>query len=311
MRNHHLKATFSLFATLLLAGLAFGDAQARSPRPQTNQANQGGPSSMFLSNENDFAIDEEVQAEYQAREATAEANFDAIMVPQNAMPPKPSPMQRRMKRSQGSGYAPAPASITQGLAQPVEAPEVELPLSAYAELRKQLQAIREEAARQMGPAVVLGAAEYKGEALPGALRLELTLQVTLGRKGQWKTVPLVGDDVVLAKASVDGKPVPVSRRNGYHVWVTQDTGEVNVDVTLLVPQRGPRGSIEFDFLVARTPVTRFACTFKVAGLEPRINAAVRYESKHHQGGTLVTATLRPNTRIHLLGLKEMGEQEGQ
>ena len=317
MRNHHLKVTFSLFATLLLAGLAFGDAQARSRK---------SPSSMFLGNDNDFEIDEEVQAEYQAREAAAEANFDAIMVPQNAMPPKASPVQRALRRQSGnmgnignvyggSGYAasdaPATASIIQGLAQPVEAPEVELPLSAYAELRKQLQTIREEAARQMGPAVVLGAAEYTGEALPGALRLDLALQVTLGREGLWKTVPLAGDGVVLAKATVDGKPVPVSRRNGYHVWVTQGTGEVNVNVELLVPQRGPRGSIEFDFLVARTPVTRFSCFFPVAGLEPRINAAVRSESKPHQGGTLVTATLRPTARIHLLGLKDLGEQEGQ
>ena len=275
-------------------------------------AANNAPGSVFFDNEIDFELDEQAQAEYRARGAAAEANFDAIMLPQNvkAQVQASMPYPAR-KRSYRQPQAPRSTSGAVPVAPVVEEPEVEIPLSDYASLRKQLQAIRERAARRLGPAVVLGSAGYTGRAISGALELKLDLLVTLGRPGKWKTVPLVGDDVVLVRAAVDGRPVPVSRRNGYHVWVTRRTGELSVAVDLLVPSRGPRGSIEYDFLVARTPVTSFSCLFPVAGLEPRINAAVRSKFEPADDGTLVTATLRPTTRIHLLGLKEMGEAEGQ
>jgi hypothetical protein len=250
-----------------------------------------------------------------AREAEAKNKFEAIMAPQNAIQvqrPDQSNLaglaagERARKRAPG-----AQADRGERTRALDERPHIKLPLSAYAALRQQIQAIQQRRARAQGPAVVLGEARYQGEAIPGALRLRVALGVTLGRPEQWKTVPLIGDDVVLVRAAVGGRDVPVSRRNGYHVWVTRRTGEVDVALEVLVPQRGPRGSIEYDFLVARTPVTSFRCRFPVAGLEPRINAAVRSEFQAVDGGTRVEATLRPTARIHLLGLKDLGQADGR
>jgi hypothetical protein len=188
---------------------------------------------------------------------------------------------------------------------------VVLPLKMFVELREKLKAIQEENEKRKAPMVVLGGSEFSGEARRGALALTMRLQVTLGQPDRWKVVPLIGDDVVLVKASVDGAAIPVSSQNGYHVWVTQRTGEAAVVLELLVPTKGPRGSIEYDFLVARTPVTTFRCRFPTAGLEPKLDAAIQSQARTEGASTLVTATLRPTTRIHLVGFKESTDGETQ
>jgi hypothetical protein len=262
-----------------------------------------------------------------ARTAEANAAFEAIMLPQNedylntrkARPAKPA-----QQALEALGYlaapdaalspypsTPAPTPPPQGWSPPAGSAGVEVPLDEFSEVRDRLEEIRDRATLLEGPTVALGSSEFSGEAIHGALRLDLKLQVTLGKPGAWKTVPLVGDDVVLVQARVGGKPIPVSRLNGYHVWVTKQTGEVTVEVEMLVPSRGPRGSLEYDFFVARTPVNRFSCRFPVAGLEPRLDQAVQSEVTSDDATSLLQATLRPTTRIHLVGFKDLSDAEGQ
>lgn len=226
---------------------------------------------------------------------------------------------RLMKRND---YAPAQAqanvdvSVTtlalEGVAgAPAVAPEVVVPLPEWTRTRAALEALRLSRARPPGPAVVLGAAEYRGEVVDGALALTLRLGVTLGAPGRYKTVPLVGDDVVLVSATRDGRPLPVTVMDGYQVWTTRDVGEAQLEIQVLVPARGPRGSIEFELGTARTPVTRFACRFATAGLEPRIAGAVAQVVRSTPGGTELEATLPPTTRVRLVGFKDLGATESR
>jgi len=157
-----------------------------------------------------------------------------------------------------------------------------------------------------GPALVLGASHYRGEAIDGALHLELDLDVTLTREGAWKLVPLIGQGALLVSAEVDGEPIGVVTRHGYQVWPTTRTGQVRISMRLLVPPTGPRGSIEYDFVAPRTPVTRFVCRFPVPGLEPRVGLAVRADVASDAESTLLTATLQPTTRVHLVGFRDLG-----
>ncbi len=224
--------------------------------------------------------------------ARAEADFQAILRAQN--------VTSYSLRGGRPGDAPATGSAS-----------VELPLSEFSRLWAKVMEHQRKVRRRPGPAVLLTESSYSGKAARGTLLLSVKLRVILGRPGQWKVVPLVGTSVVLTKASVDGQPINVSTRRGYQVWITRRTGEVIVELSLVVPPRGPRGSIEYDFVVARTPVTSFACTFPQKGLEPRMDAAVTTTVRADGGATVMQASLRPTNRIHLLGFRDLGDVTAQ
>ena len=226
-----------------------------------------------------------------AQSATARkaaADFSAIMKAQN----RPSFSLRGAR----PGDIPSPGAAS-----------VELPLVEFSRLWQRVLTHQRKVQRRPGPAVLLTESSYSGKAVQGTLMLQVKLRVILGRPGQWKVVPLVGTSVVLTRAMVEGKPVDISTRPGYQVWITRRTGEVTLDLSLVVPPRGPRGSIEYDFVVARTPVTSFSCTFPTTGLEPRMEAAVTTAVSSEGGSTLMQASLRPTNRIHLLGFRDLGD----
>lgn len=230
-----------------------------------------------------------------AAQPSVPPDFDAIMAPQSELrePITVTPARPWDEPQDESGGA------------------IEVSLPTFQALWEQTRAAaRALSSGRLGPALVLGAARYSGRAVDGALHLDVDLSLTLGRPGTWKTVPLVGEGAVLVSAEVDGAAIGVTTRSGYHVWLTQKTGEVVVHMKILVPPRGPRGSIEYDLVTPRTPVTSFSCRFPVAGLEPRVDDTVRSEVTSDDDGTTLTATLRPTTRIHLVGFRDLGDSAG-
>ncbi|MCK9463276.1 MAG: hypothetical protein M0R80_26960, partial [Proteobacteria bacterium] len=259
-----------------------------------------------------------------ARQAFADDNFEAIVAPQNKDFFASAPVAAAPEAMQALGYLGSPAKAgpapypggeatiaPPGGAQVCEVAKAELSIAQFAALRAELKTLARRTGTVEGPTVTLGASAYAGRAVKGALELHLSLGVTLGKPGAWKTVPLVGDDVVLVRAVVDGRPIAVARLRGYHVWQTTRDGEVAIELDILVPSRGRRGSLEYDFLVARTAVTRFDCAFPEEGLEPRLDTAVQSDVTAEPGATRLAATLRPTTRVHLVGFKSMGEDDGQ
>lgn len=262
-------------------------------------------------------LDEDVDWHRQ-REAAAESNFQEIMQANEAPAPAAKPMDSLgYVESTVDGTA---ASTTLPAVPPppgADPAQVQVALARWEAARQALQ----EAARaeDLLPEhlVVLGASTYEGRAVSGegqggdALHLRLTLQATLYGEGLWKTVPLVGEEVVIVSASAGGRPVSLSTRSGYHVWVTDQQGEVSVTLDLLVPSRGRKGSLEYEFLAARTPVTQFQCDFPAAGLEPRLRGAVQADVTPSGGGTRLSALLAPTSRVHLVGFKDMGQDDGR
>jgi hypothetical protein len=193
---------------------------------------------------------------------------------------------------------------TQGSLDETSNQKVTIGLDEYKTLRTKTAHIDKLNSVKKGPVVILGSSSYTGKTVHGSLSLRCKLHATLGEKGLWKAVPLVGNDVILVAATANGKAIPVSVQNNYHVWITNTDGEVSLEVDILVPSRGPKGSIEYDFTSVRTPSTSFNCVFPVAGLEPRLTAAVQSDYVKMTGATGYNATLRPTTRIHLIGFKE-------
>ncbi|GDX80826.1 hypothetical protein LBMAG42_26370 [Deltaproteobacteria bacterium] len=244
-------------------------------------------------------------ADDDAEQAAAEQAFDAVMSG-NAVD----------GRVQALGYVNAdPAAATVSLPPP-RAPggadvsgaggTVEVPLDRYEAVRKQVLASSATALSPYTNLVALGASTYRGRVTPAGLELSLRLDVTLREEGAWKSVPLVGEQVAVTSAKVGGKPVALRTQNGYQVWVTDAVGETTVEVNVVVPASGPRGSLEYDFFVPRTPVTQFDCHFPEVGIEPRLRGAVREDRTEANGVTELHAWLSPTSRIHLVGFRDLG-----
>jgi hypothetical protein len=226
-----------------------------------------------------------------AAELPADTGFDALLEAQNA------PLSPDDSRSEAD-LEPWGAAADAG--------SVRLSVAAFDRLWALARRSTRAGPARAAPAVIYGAASYSGRATPRALLLTLELQVTLDRPGRWKIVPLVGATVVLRRALADGKPVGVARRSGYHTWITRQAGTVRLELDLVVPRRGPRGAIEYDFAVARTPMTRFSCTLPRADLAPRLDAAITSSVTNEGRSMRLEAMLRPATRIHMVGFKEIG-----
>lgn len=217
------------------------------------------------------------------------------------------------QQNQNSNYNRGYSSVWNAQSSPDETSnqKVIIGLDEYKTLRKKTSRIDQLNSVTKGPVVILGSSTYSGKTIHGSLSLRCKLHATLGEKGIWKAVPLVGNDVILVAATANGKAIPVSSQNNYHVWITNTEGEVSIEIDILVPAQGPRGSIEYDFTAVRTPSTSFNCVFPVAGLEPRLTAAVQSDYVKLPGATSYNAVLRPTTRIHLIGFKEFSDDTKQ
>lgn len=309
---------------LLVGGslrLAAQEDMPDEPSISDNVGNSMGeePYEEPLDNEEPAYEPEPMQDEEEARDepaaasgaidARANANFKAIMDQNAALGLMHKPARKQALEQALNAFGDMGGVQSTPTTSAIPVPYADVPLDEFSRVRDQLKAARDKTERQSAPLVVLGAASYEGNAQPGALNLKLKLMVTLGNPELWKTVPLIGDGAVIVRASSANKPLPLSAQNGYHVWVTRESGEKTVELEVLVPARGPRGSIEYDFLVARTPLTRFVCRFPRAGLSPRISAAVRSDVTSREGSTLLDATLEPTARIHVVGFRDLGEAE--
>ncbi|MFH1808005.1 MAG: hypothetical protein ABIJ09_04630 [Pseudomonadota bacterium] len=240
-----------------------------------------------------------------AKRKAAEQNFDALMSKNAAVQQAVSAFGNDMNAPVLNALG-AMGTLTPPTAEEAKA---EIPTTRFDALRTAIADDVDKRGRLQAPLVVLGAARFRGEARQGALALRLELDVTLGAVDQWKLVPVIGDSVVVVSATSQGAALPLSAQDGYHVWVTRESGERTLVVDVLVPARGPRGSIEYDFLVARTPATEFTCRFPVPGLQPKLDAAVRADSRTEGASTVLVASLQPTARIHLVGFRDLGEAE--
>ena len=277
------KALALLMLTSVPAWGQEGDYEDQEFEPQQEDvADEAPPAQAFAPAEADGRFERVMQKNAYKMEPSAAANFDQGLVNGNL------------------------DGTVAGVA-----PEVVVPLAQWESTRKAIEALRAARIKPAGPAVVLGAADYHGVQREGALALTVRLDVTLGAPGRWKTVPVIGDDVVLVGATRNGKPIPVTVMDGYHVWTTREVGEARIELEVLVPARGPRGSLEFELSVSRTPVTTFSCRFPAVGLEPRIDGAVTESVRTQSGSTELTATLPPTTHIRLVGFKDLGDAESR
>jgi hypothetical protein len=197
---------------------------------------------------------------------------------------------------------------------PAEAqvPEVvRLPLDQFDRTQRELDALSKlRAEAQPETPFAVGETIYRGASDGRHLRLKLQLRAQLAKTKEFKTVPVIGTDTVVLSAMRDGAWIPLAEENGYWVWKTNAAGPVTLEVDLIVPPRGPRGSIEYKFRVVESPVTELVGFFPGPDLEPQVTGAVKNEVQEIRGGTELRAVLTPVREIHLVGFHDVKSNAG-
>lgn len=199
-----------------------------------------------------------------------------------------------------------------GSAQAQAIPDVvRIPLEQFERSQKELERLAQEKERT-DPVTQFAVGEtiYRGASDGRHLRLKLELRAQLAKSKEYKTVPIIGTDAVVVSAKRDGVAIPLSGEDGYWVWKTNASGPVLLEVELIVPPRGPRGSIEYKFRVVESPVTELVGFFPAPDLEPQVTGAVKNEVQEIRGGTELRAVLTPVQEIHLVGFHDVKSSAG-
>lgn len=185
---------------------------------------------------------------------------------------------------------------------------VEVPLSEWTRVERSLATSREQATRAMeGRMVAVGETSYRGRLEGRNLRLQLLLRAHLGGPGTFKDVEVIGTDAVVLSAKRGGAPIPLISRGDRWVWTTNAAGPVELTVELVIPPRGPRGSIEYRFGIPESPVTQLVAFFPSADLSPKVTGAVTNQVRSVSGGTELTAVVAPARELHLVGFHDVDE----
>lgn len=189
-------------------------------------------------------------------------------------------------------------------------PEVRVPLDVFSARQARLEQLRAKvAAQQSAPAPVLQETVYRGRSDGRNLRFELRLVAQFSAAGQ--RLAILGDDVVVHSATQDGKPVALVDEGAGWSWIGDGPGRRELVVELVVPPRGPRGSIEYRFFVADSPVTRLSVDFDTPDLSPQITNAVSRRIRSSESGTHLEAVLKPTNEIHIVGLHYVRTSAGR
>lgn len=184
--------------------------------------------------------------------------------------------------------------------------EVRLPLETWSRTQARLEELRAAVARSRGAQpVIVGETIYRGRSDGRNLRITLSLRAQLAQTDAFKEVPIVGSDAVVLTAKHQGRPIALTQAGARWVWLTRARGAVDLEVELVVPPRGPRGSIEYRFGVVESPVTELLATFAHQDLSPRVTGAVTHRVESAGGGIRLQAILRPTSEIHIVGFHDV------
>jgi hypothetical protein len=190
------------------------------------------------------------------------------------------------------------------------AQDLTLPLDQYERTQRRLLELQRDQARaSVERPVIVGETRYRGKSDGRSLRLTLTLRAQLSSSNTWKSVPVIGTDAIIVGASAGGQPVPLVADGPYWTWHTREQGTVEVSVDVVVPPRGPRGSLEYGFHTVESPVTEVNCFFPAADLQPQVTGAQTFEITPVDGGISLHATLRPTSEIHVVGFHDASDDD--
>ncbi len=186
---------------------------------------------------------------------------------------------------------------------------VRLPKSDFDQVQDKIKAAQKVRQSQTSASFYLVHADYFGQQAGSYLDLKLKLKVQLTGEGQ-KRVPVLGTEVALKEARLNGQAVALSQRGQYWVWESGQKGVFELELSFLVATSSPKGALDYSFSVTPTPVSTLSVHFDEAGLSPRVVQAALQKVVPHNGGVVLKANLKSGNRLQILGYRDISAQLG-
>lgn len=197
------------------------------------------------------------------------------------------------------------------VAQQPASPAVRVPLDVFTERQTKLERLQRAAnERSRAPGAVVGETIYRGRSEGRFLRFTLEMTARFPDADVLRSIPVLGRDAVVLSARHDGVPIALIQGGDHWVWHARARGRARLVVDFVVAPTGPRGSIEYRFGVAESPVTELSVDFGTHGLSPQIAGAVTKRVSPSESGTRLDAILKPTRRIHIVGLHDVEKSAG-
>lgn len=190
-----------------------------------------------------------------------------------------------------------------------------MPLDEWLALQREADRLRN---KQKGAAnVVISAAEYDGGREGRNLHLTLRLRALIEDNGSTEPVfvPVAPQGTVVRDARVvtsrGKKKIGLTTNRGLYAWQTLARGPVEIEVDIVVPPTGPRGSFEYVFNTVDAVRTTLRCTFPESKLVPRTDGASEEVVTAKAGGVELYSVLERPGRIRISGFHAIEEEAEQ
>lgn len=144
----------------------------------------------------------------------------------------------------------------------------------------------------------LVAAHYDADADASHARIEAGIKLKIWKQG-WIQAPVVGAEVALESAELDGEPVALIQQTGWLAVMLDEPGDHEIRLVFHVPCRQTEGVGEFSFKCARTPVTRMELNLDTRNVEVRAGEAAERRFRNTTDGTSADFVFRGTDEINI------------
>jgi hypothetical protein len=123
------------------------------------------------------------------------------------------------------------------------------------------------------------------------LRVTLAFTVQVLNPQRWVEVPLIGGNVAMAAARLDGRPAQLYRKNGLHTVALRGAGSRRVELEYLLSVQDSRGTRTARLTFPQAPVVVVDMRVPRAGIDVQVDGAVVQTVERSSSSTRVTAAL--------------------
>lgn len=139
-------------------------------------------------------------------------------------------------------------------------------------------------------------ADYTAEALSGTVRIQAVLEIHVWSES-WVSIPILGKDVGLESAKVDGEPSLLTQTGERYAVMLGATGTHTVQLVFYVPVETTEGVVSFSFPCAQAAMHQMSLRLPLAEAQIFSPQAASLEAKNEDGAIVARMVFRSTDQV--------------